>query len=282
MRFSERMKFRRPRIELQTDNIDRGTRNILWNVIAQTIWKQNNSGLIGDSRLKNFFTDLWHNFFKWTLDSLDGYVHNNIHEVKEYFFGCEWHEVYDFLEFIAGTNTLHTAKFVELCNSNLEKEKSAYRIIGKNVVPITEEKEKETLEETLDLAGKNKLFGVKTHIENALSKISDRKKPDYRNCVKESISAVESLCKIIANDEKADLSKALKAIEREKKIKIHPALQGGFIKIYGYTSAADGIRHALLGKGSLDYEDDMYMLVSCSAFINYLIIKSQKSGIKFN
>ena len=47
-------------------------------------------------------------------------------------------------------------------------------------------------------------------------------------------------------------------------------------KIYGYTSNGDGIRHALLEEDSLEYEDALYMLVSCSAFVNYLISKFEK------
>lgn len=103
-------------------------------------------------------------------------------------------------------------------------------------------------------------------------------KPDYRNSIKESISAVESLAQIISGDKKAELGKALKIIK--DKIGLHTALEQGFSKLYGYTSDSDGIRHSLSEESTLDLEDAIYMLTSCSAFINYLIIKSDKSGIK--
>jgi len=51
--------------------------------------------------------------------------------------------------------------------------------------------------------------------------------------------------------------------------------------IYGYTSDEGGIRHAMLEEKIIDFEDAKFMLVSCSAFINYLIMKSTKSGIEF-
>ena len=76
-----------------------------------------------------------------------------------------------------------------------------------------------------------------------MSFLSDRKNPDYRNSIKESISAVESICKIIAEDEKTTLAKALTKLK--KRIEIHGSLEEGFKKIYGYTSDADGIRHAI-------------------------------------
>ncbi|MGH6983986.1 MAG: hypothetical protein ACREEI_07150 [Stellaceae bacterium] len=52
---------------------------------------------------------------------------------------------------------------------------------------------------------------------------------------------------------------------------IHKARQDAFDKLYGYASDADGIRHALLDEEKLTYEDAQFMLVTCSAFVNYLI-----------
>ncbi|AYM99371.1 hypothetical protein [Chryseobacterium sp. 3008163] len=66
------------------------------------------------------------------------------------------------------------------------------------------------------------------------------------------------------------------------KLKIHSALERGFKQIYGYTSDTDGIRHALTEDNNCDFEDAKFMLVSCSAFINYLVIKADKAGITFN
>ena len=115
-------------------------------------------------------------------------------------------------------------------------------------------------------------------MRNALDLLSNRKSPDYRNPIKESISAVEAICKIITGKQKATLGGALKEIE--KKIKLHPALKNAFNSLYGYTNDAEGIRHALLDKSSLSFEDAKFMLVSCSAFTNYLISKASKAGIK--
>ena len=43
--------------------------------------------------------------------------------------------------------------------------------------------------------------------------LTNRNKPDYRNSIKESILAVESLAKIISGDSKAELGKALKRLK---------------------------------------------------------------------
>jgi len=65
------------------------------------------------------------------------------------------------------------------------------------------------------------------------------------------------------------------------KIELHKALKTGFSNLYGYTSDADGIRHPMLEKANPPSEDAKYMLISCSAFINYLIAKAKKAGIDY-
>ncbi|MBU1626736.1 hypothetical protein KKB18_05135 [bacterium] len=68
----------------------------------------------------------------------------------------------------------------------------------------------------------------------SLAFLFDRKNTEgkNRNSIKESISAVESVCKVISEDQKATLGKALNIIE--KKVDLHNALKEGFQKIYGY------------------------------------------------
>ena len=111
------------------------------------------------------------------------------------------------------------------------------------------------------------------HLNQSLTLLSDRQNPDYRNSIKESISAVESICKIITQDDKATLGKALKIIE--DKHGLHAALKGSLSQLYGYTSDADGIRHAMSGESNLSYIDAKFMLVACTNFINYLIEKAK-------
>lgn len=157
----------------------------------------------------------------------------------------------------------------------LEREMSGYRFVNNLITPITDEIELKEIEDALNESKLTKYSGVHTHLETALEKLSDRKNPDYRNSIKESISAVESISKIISENPKAELGQALKGLE--EKIKLHNALKKGFISLYGYTSDEDGIRHAMLENPEIEFEDAKFMLVSCSAFVNYLIVKSEKS-----
>lgn len=107
----------------------------------------------------------------------------------------------------------------------------------------------------------------------ALKLMSDRQKPDYRNSIKESVSALEGMCQKILKKDKVTLGDAIGQIE--KQYPIHPALKASIKSLYGYTSDADGIRHAMLDESNLSYIDAKFMLVACTNFINYLIDKTR-------
>ena len=150
---------------------------------------------------------------------------------------------------------------------------AGYRIVNQCITQITSEEEIVEIEHALD--NSSIWTPVNTHLKTSLEYFSNRESPDYRNSIKEAISAVESLCVIITEDKKATLGQALNEID--KKFQIHGALKGAFSALYGYTSDSGGIRHSLLEDDiRVSFEDAKFMLVSCSAFINYLKVKSEK------
>ena len=59
------------------------------------------------------------------------------------------------------------------------------------------------------------------------------------------------------------------------KHRLYTALKGSLSQLYGYTSDADGICHAMLEESNLSYIDAKFMLVACTNFINYLIEKNK-------
>lgn len=157
-------------------------------------------------------------------------------------------------------------------NKVFEQEFVGYRFIGDIITPITDEVEAKEIETGLSV----EFGGCRSHIQKALAFLSDRENPDYKNSIKESISAVESICQIIAENNKATLGQALKMLE-DKGIKLHPALKSAFSSLYGYTSDEGGIRHAEgLFESNVTFEEAKYMLVSCCAFVNYLIAEYGK------
>ena len=276
--FSERMGIKPMRIEILSDSVNDEIRNGLWNCLLT--WYLN--AIYEDyPQSKWFIIKLWDDYFKWPIDTIPNSLEILHDTLRKYFFQCEWYKVYDFVEFVA--NNYHpewvndqNKMFMISCNSILERELSAYRFVGGILSRITAEEEIAEVDKALEETDSIKPINV--HIKRAIELFADKKKPDYRNSIKESISAVEAICNLIIGSDHSTLGEALKKIE--SKVVIHPALKSAFSALYGYTSSADGIRHALLDQSTLDFEDAKFMLVSCSAFINYLIAKSSKAGIE--
>jgi hypothetical protein len=277
MKFSERYGHKQVKNALQTDSMDQELRNALWstlkiyywNTIAPDVGLYRNYYISNDSnpQIYALCVNLWLYYFKQPLDTLS-HQWSDVHDfLREYFFKCHWFEVYDFIEFVAQNHPedWYNDQFVQRCNSFLEQEVSAYRFVAKEITKITSEEEISAIEEALSV----KVSPVRQHVSRALELLSDRKKPDYRNSIKESISAVESLVLKLTESDKGTLGELLNTMDKQNKI--HPALKQAFSKLYGYTSDADGIRHALLDEDQVTYEEAKFMLVACSAFINYVL-----------
>ena len=190
-----------------------------------------------------------------------------------------WYEVFNILDFtlcyLKETNSTNVAfqrivsSFISLLNTVFRRQNLAYRIVDYQVAEITDDREIATIEEALTVSD-----NVRTHLNNALKHLSSRPTPDYRNSIKESISAVESLCRSITGESK--FGDALKCLEKNG-IEIPHMLKKAFESLYAYTNdKTTGIRHALIDASETpSYEEAKYMLIICSAFINY--VESKKA-----
>lgn len=279
MLFSERKGLKPIRKNIQIDSMDQVLRTALWNAwilcYGHELQKEaNKHGLLAEKGCL-FMGTLWMKYFKRAIDTISFNYHDIYPQIKNCFLAAEWYEVYDFIEFTVASypDKEVNKKFIKVCNALLEKELSAYRFLRDKIMQITSEEEISAIEATLNISDRFK--GPRIQIKSAFDKVSDRKSPDYRGSIKDSIGAVEGIVKIITQEPKASLGKALKKIEERSKVSLHPAFKEALIKLYGYTSSAQGIRHALLDEPNLTFADAKFMLVSCSAFINYLIDKTK-------
>lgn len=271
--FSERKGIVPQRKTIQTDGMTEELRNSLWNALHLAVWES--ADFMHDShgnlpQIDDFSAHLWFKFFKKPIDERPTYAHHNRSErilkvIRDYFFAAKWHEVYDFLEFVVTAFKKTKLRLAEFLNTVLAVEMAAYRFIDGKLVDITNEQEKEMLEEAL---ADTRFAGVAAHLQRALALLADRKQPDYRNSIKESISGVEAMARLVSGNDKATLGEALKLLEKGGKL--HTALKDGFSKLYGYTNDEHGIRHAMLDEPNLTQADAKYFLLSCTSFINYL------------
>jgi hypothetical protein len=274
--FSERRGFRPVRSAIQLDSIDEPLKNSLWNALLQNYFYI--------LKIQDFYNNLkgyplllmeqvWKDFYKLRLDDIPQFTLQVLGELRTHFYNDDWYRVYDLIEFCLNidSNDVHKSAFKTECNRVLERENSAYRFVGNEIAPITSETEIAEIEKATATADP-----IATHLKTALYHLANRESPDYRNSIKESISAVEAMCGIIAGKPKATLGDALDAIKKSGVIELHPSLNAAFDKLYGYTSDADGIRHAMLEESELKQEDAVFMLTACSAFVNYLKVKKSK------
>lgn len=275
MRFSQRIGKREIKINLEREGISPELRNSLWTLILEAVIETKSEQVeYGKtySAKTDLYRNLWINFYKWPIDNLPvNYVQvaNNRAQpiVRDWFFKSDWDLALDFVEFCVNYDD---NIFSNIFNEFLKREMSAYRFVDNKLVEINSKEEIVEIESAIK--NTDNFTSVKTHLKRAIELYSDRKFPDYRNSIKESISAVESLAKIIVNDNKTTLGQALKEIEN--KHHIPGSLKTAFSALYGYTSDEGGIRHALLETGvKVDIEEARFMLIACSAFVNYLISK---------
>lgn len=187
----------------------------------------------------------------------------------------EWYNKFDLIEFTINVLRRSTLRgdgdyrqivdmFIRILNATFKRLDYAYRIVDDQIVEITDEQELKAIEEAVKQSST-----IRTHLSEALKLLSNRQSPDYRNSIKESISAVEALCREITGE--STLGEALKVWEK-KGIKIPTFLKSGIEKFYIYTNdKRTGIRHALMEDTEAPtFEEAKFMLVSCSAFVNYI------------
>lgn len=266
MRFSQRKGLTPASKAFQLESIDDELRNGLWDAVIFALDGFNTQFI--NSNTRTIFFPYWHLYFKAPTDTIPNQFDRVVTIFRKYFFDAEWFQVYDFLEFTAEHYPYKKPEpFKAFTNTVLERENSAYRFVGKEIAQITSQIEIDSINEALELT--KKISGINAHIESALEYLSDRKNPDYRNSIKESISAVEAVCIEVTGENGATLGKLLGVLHRKKII--HKSMRHAFEQLYNYTSDADGIRHAMLEETDLSYEDAKYFLVVCSAFVNFVL-----------
>ncbi|CAL1521557.1 hypothetical protein MMC2321_05351 [Chitinophaga sp. MM2321] len=274
---------------IQLESLDLDLRNSLWNVYTSTICSKiqldrHQEGLNTLQRL--LANHLWHNVYKKAIDTIPFYKVNLLSYFRKEILESEWYQALELIEesvnYLYKIGSLVDLESVEATfNEVLEREFSGYRFINGLIAPISNKREIKEIEEAISVSNVySALNGCNIHLSMALAKLSDKLNPDYRNSIKESISAVESLAKVISGKTSDTLNSAIDRVK--SKLKIHKSLEQGLKNLYNYTSDADGIRHGLMDDPNSDFEDAKFMLISCSAFINYLIAKANKAGITIN
>ena len=267
--FSDRNKIKPENTEIQLKEFDKRTRVQLQNMISQFYKEIYGDEYYGGENIQEFLRYVIGTIYSEPVDTSRTYyddkvfkIINNTMQEDDYddvltlleaiiqYWDSYLRDVRGYDYYNAYNNSYRSCSIYEIANSYLQREYVGYRFIDEQLTPISDDYELEAVKQALD----NPYSPVYEHLSKANKLLGDRTSPDYENSIKESISAVEALCEII-----------------------HVGLKAAFNMLYGYTSDANGIRHAgNIGGPSSTFEEAKFMLVSCSAFVNYLIAVSAK------
>lgn len=221
---------------------------------------------------------IWTYFLnKRESDFVEDYISASSYVFTNYILSSDvdWYNKLDLIEFvieylyapICKISASVVKSFISELNSEFARLYFAYRVVDYKITEITSEEEIVAIEYALVDSATN----VRQHLNDALQLLSKRPIADSRNSIKESISAVEAFCREKTGE--STLGKALSKLEA-KGVKLPKMLKEAFDKLYAYTNQKEtGIRHSLMyedGTYVPSIDEALFMLVSCSAFINYL------------
>lgn len=295
--FSEKIGLSTCTIKMQTNEFDDRTRTLIGNHLYDVLSVVfSYASTIGISRYLNPSrqTPLQAMSSDFCKDILSEVLNVSVHLPSNKFYNWEvnydrfaeiissapYNEVLDFLWYVChwiATHTTSTSFVHEIYNGFnqlFEKEYVGYRFIAGEIVPITDKSESAEIEQACLIP----FDGARTQLQKALGFLSDREHPDYKNCVKESISAVESVCKVISGNEKAALKDAINGLIANG-MNIHGSLKSAILALYGYASDEGDIRHAEREtESTVTFEEAKFMMVTCSAIVNYLVAEYGKHG----
>ncbi|RPE78967.1 hypothetical protein EDF39_1657 [Frondihabitans sp. PhB161] len=272
------MGFTTPRTLVQRTELDKTTRIDLWNAIS--IVRENYAERYGETAEILLHTRLWLFHFHLPHDEqpstyrvwdhiksrvLDGTFIEAMNMLEDFLFYLEPDE-----------DSYQSSELFEwvrdAVNARLESNMVGYRVMDAQFVPFDSEVEVGAVAEALEGTAP---AVAREHLKTALGLLSDRDNPDYRNSVKESITAVESLARSIAGGK--TLGEALPKLSIQG-IETHGALVNAWKGFYGYTSDAGGVRHGKDTIAKVDQAFAKYVLVICSAFVTWLTEEARIAG----
>ncbi len=180
-----------------------------------------------------------------------------------------FNEVFDLIQYVL-RHPHCPSPFVDSMRSVFEESRLAYTLDAgppPTIVPAATPDEGAAVVDSLRTLRQAGLAGSGTHLREASACIN---KGDWAGSVRESIHAVESVARQLDPDAARTLGPALRSIERRGAL--NPALKIALDKLYGYTSGAQGIRHALLDQADarVGRDEAVFMLGACASFASYL------------
>jgi hypothetical protein len=156
------------------------------------------------------------------------------------------------------------AKKVEIV---LESTRTAYRVVNNDtIMQVASAIEAEAVTTALKSAKHRGIDGSRQHLLDASAALTGG---DYATSIRESMSAVESVCLSVTGVK--DFAKAVAIMDAKKPM--HPAFKIAINRLYDFTSQEPGLRHAKRhdATANVDERDAIFMIGVCASFVTYML-----------
>ena len=209
-------------------------------------------------------------FFSAETSNDLGSTNNFVEKYKNYVLTSPFNKLFDLFEHIMRHQKC-PHEFINDVARTFEKSRLAY-VIDKGppptIMPAATEGEGRAILDAMKQLCDAKLQGAEEHLRKASDNIN---KGLWEDGIRESIHAVESVA--LQLTESGKFSVALKKLK--EKIHLHPALEIGLSKLYGYAS--DEVRHSKRDekKALVERDEAVLMFGTCASFASYLSRKYQ-------
>ena len=268
--------------EIQSNNINAETRIVLYNVLKNAMEIQINSQQLDRDWITKVIVE---KMFNEQYSEYSTNYSDIIDDLYDIFINEEYHVVLTVIEFICdllyesrndylqrhGDDWFYARNYIDMreqMNESFEDEFVGYRFVDEKIIGITNEEERKLIEESTQTPFEK----VNESIVKSITFLSETGNKDYKNSIKESITAVEQLFNILLGKEGLTLSNALEQLCQ--KISIDDNLKASIKSLYSFASDANGVRHGNnKNNGRITFEEAKLILLICSATINYFVSK---------
>lgn len=220
---------------IQLENFTTDSRVVLFNTFKKIrdycLSKYHlNNDYISKYIKENLFCEIYIDKYEDSYEKIMG-------QVQDVFLSNPFHEVLTTIEFLSNIyyfnfDDLQINKWdfnyqkekekylnpYKVFNQTFEDEFIGYRFVNKKIIKISDKNEMNSIENACQTPNER----VNSSIEKALDFIGENEKKDYKNSIKESLTAVETYCNYFLHTTGLTLGKALNQVTQKTTIHTHP------------------------------------------------------------
>jgi len=208
--------------------------------------------------------------------NLSNYYQNMYIPLEDLIMSCDWWRFYDICELLY--RNLHYSPYMQQLSEDINKlfvdEQLGFEMRKGKVEKVGSGFIDAKVKEARYLLKEPEFKGADEHFEKAIKALNVRPNPDVENCIKDAVSAIESVGRIIVKNDKALLSDIIK--DMAKKGTIPKPLDQAIQKVYAYRGSEPGVAHGAVQASKVTVDEAEFVLGMAAAIIIYLVKKRSK------